>query len=1099
MPVNNKIQIRRGTYSEWDAQATGILASGEPGYITNFNKLKVGDGSTEWSDLTAVNDNITTIVINKTANTIPKMSVVYINGAQGDLPTIALSIASGEVTSSKTYGLTATDIAPDAIGLVVVDGALKKLNTLTQFSGVSLGTVLYLSPSVSGGITTTKPLSPNHLVSIGNLVRIHNQQGVISVKIQNGYELGELHNVSTNGSEDNGKFLQYNSTSGVWLASSSGNFTTLQLNGTGVVAGTDGTVNYISKFNNSNTITNSIIYDNGTNVGIGTINPSSKLQVSGLVTFNSGLITNNLNLGSAPFGISPLLFIQASDASSITSSFRIDNTSYQPIIDARNDGNIAIGSISGPGLTHRLSIRGSNNDSTRAALSVSNSGASTLLHVRNDGNIGVGTTTPSAQLHVIGTGIFSNDLTVGGNLTVNGSVVTANVDRMEIEDPILTLGLASGNIVTTDTLDRGLALVRSTGLTAFMGWDSSATQFVMLSSGVASNSSGNYDAGTYGNLQINNLNASSGNFSSNLTVNNTGVSLSGHSHSVSNITDFNSGVSGLLPTIANSGDNRILTSTGSTVGINAESNLTFDGNLLNVTGSGSFSRNIVASGFVLSPLPPGNTTNSLLTAGGSAVDQGSLAVSSAGYASSANVATHLNGGVAGSIPYQSSANTTTFVSIGSSGRFLTSNGSAPVWTANPVTGTGVANHIAYWNSSSGIIADSGQLYWDSTNNRLGIGTSSPGTTLDIRGSAVFNEDGANNDFRIEGDTDSNLFFVDASADSIGIGTNSPNAKLAISAGGAGGTILGAAQSQPFQINDATAADYINLAHFNVSNAASRGSFTLSNNSSSAWENNVMQFFVHGTGYQHGYYGGNTNDAGCAMIVTQGSNIAKLQIGNISSVPIEFFTANSLALKIKADHDFDFYKEIYDPNESGVVLKFHNKTDDIGELAAIAAGTDSTGNDAGKLRFFTGPANSTSERMCINSVGGVGIGTSTPSVKLDVVGDVNIDGNLTFDSFTESVVSNGNSGTSKTLSLTSGTVHTCTLTGNCTFTMPTATAGKSFTMFLNTGSGNYTASFSGVRWADSAIPTATILASKVDIYSFISDGSYWYGSFSQNYG
>jgi hypothetical protein len=45
----------------------------------------------------------------------------------------------------------------------------------------------------------------------------------------------------------------------------------------------------------------------------------------------------------------------------------------------------------------------------------------------------------------------------------------------------------------------------------------------------------------------------------------------------SNITDFNVGVSGLLPTISNSGDNRILTSTGSTVGINAESNLTFDG------------------------------------------------------------------------------------------------------------------------------------------------------------------------------------------------------------------------------------------------------------------------------------------------------------------------------------------------------------------------------------------------------------------------------------------------------------------------------------------------------------------------------------------
>ena len=107
--------------------------------------------------------------------------------------------------------------------------------------------------------------------------------------------------------------------------------------------------------------------------------------------------------------------------------------------------------------------------------------------------------------------------------------------------------------------------------------------------------------------------------------------------------------------------------------------------------------------------------------------------------------------------------------------------------------------------------------------------------------------------------------------------------------------------------------------------------------------------------------------------------------------------------------------------------------------------------------------------------------------------------LTFGTFTETIINNGNSGTSQTLSLASGTVQTCTLTGNCTFTMPTATAGKSFNLFLNSGAGNYTAIFTGVRWADSATPTATILANKVDIYSFISDGTYWYGSFSQNYG
>jgi hypothetical protein len=66
-------------------------------------------------------------------------------------------------------------------------------------------------------------------------------------------------------------------------------------------------------------------------------------------------------------------------------------------------------------------------------------------------------------------------------------------------------------------------------------------------------------------------------------------------------------------------------------------------------------------------------------------------------------------------------------------------------------------------------------------------------------------------------------------------------------------------------------------------------------------------------------------------------------------------------------------------------------------------------------------------------------------------------------------------------------------------MPTPVAGKSFTLFLNTGAGGYTASFTGVLWTDSSAPTITTTASKVDILSFISNGTSWYGSYSQNYG
>jgi hypothetical protein len=134
----------------------------------------------------------------------------------------------------------------------------------------------------------------------------------------------------------------------------------------------------------------------------------------------------------------------------------------------------------------------------------------------------------------------------------------------------------------------------------------------------------------------------------------------------------------------------------------------------------------------------------------------------------------------------------------------------------------------------------------------------------------------------------------------------------------------------------------------------------------------------------------------------------------------------------------------------------------------------------------------------NSSGNIGIGIGSPTSKLHVVGNTNLAGTLTFNDFTESVVVIGNSSTSKTITLTNGTVQTCTLTGNCTFTMPTATAGKSFTLFLSSGAGSFTATFTSVKWSGGTAPVITTTASKVDILSFISDGTYWYGAFSQNY-
>lgn len=93
----------------------------------------------------------------------------------------------------------------------------------------------------------------------------------------------------------------------------------------------------------------------------------------------------------------------------------------------------------------------------------------------------------------------------------------------------------------------------------------------------------------------------------------------------------------------------------------------------------------------------------------------------------------------------------------------------------------------------------------------------------------------------------------------------------------------------------------------------------------------------------------------------------------------------------------------------------------------------------------------------------------------------------------------NSSTAITLDLANGTMQDITLTGTATITMPTATAGKSFILLLRSGAGSYTVTWTTVKWPNNSAPTITATASRLDMYSFFSDGTNWYGvTVSQNY-
>ena len=48
--VNTTFKLKRGTAARW-AEINPVLAQGEPGFVYDLNRLKIGDGITPWNDL----------------------------------------------------------------------------------------------------------------------------------------------------------------------------------------------------------------------------------------------------------------------------------------------------------------------------------------------------------------------------------------------------------------------------------------------------------------------------------------------------------------------------------------------------------------------------------------------------------------------------------------------------------------------------------------------------------------------------------------------------------------------------------------------------------------------------------------------------------------------------------------------------------------------------------------------------------------------------------------------------------------------------------------------------------------------------------------
>jgi nitrogen fixation protein len=124
---------------------------------------------------------------------------VKISGAQGQRLGVALAQANDDNNSADTLGLAIETITTNQEGFIMTVGTLEGINTTGSLQSETWadGDILYLSPTTAGRITNIKPTAPNHLVIIGYVEYAHSVNGKIYVKIMNGWELGELHDVDT--------------------------------------------------------------------------------------------------------------------------------------------------------------------------------------------------------------------------------------------------------------------------------------------------------------------------------------------------------------------------------------------------------------------------------------------------------------------------------------------------------------------------------------------------------------------------------------------------------------------------------------------------------------------------------------------------------------------------------------------------------------------------------------------------------------------------------------------------------------------------------------------------------------------------------------
>jgi hypothetical protein len=220
--------VNLGTYNltadqlALNVNPTGTLAVG----MTEWNNT-IGSSQTllKGGSVTLKNGvDLVARVVNKvnpnTTLTKAQYQVVKVTGAQGQRLAVDLAQGNNDLGSADTIGVVIETIATNQEGFIMTVGQIEGINTTGSLQGETWadGDVLYLSPTTAGRMTNVKPTGlTGHIVVLGYVEYAHSNNGKIYVKIMNGWELDELHNVYINPATlANNDALIYESSTDLW-------------------------------------------------------------------------------------------------------------------------------------------------------------------------------------------------------------------------------------------------------------------------------------------------------------------------------------------------------------------------------------------------------------------------------------------------------------------------------------------------------------------------------------------------------------------------------------------------------------------------------------------------------------------------------------------------------------------------------------------------------------------------------------------------------------------------------------------------------------------------------------------------------------------